>query len=153
MIEIRKAAIKDMKAVQRLSQLLFETDFEHDPTLNCKWTFGKDGKKYFSSQIRTGNVFVAVDNKKIVGYLSCIAYKSESWRKLDKIGELDNMFVLQEYRSQGIGKMLFQEFVSWCKSKKIRRIKVAALAQNTRAIEFYRKNGFRDHDLALETDI
>jgi ribosomal protein S18 acetylase RimI-like enzyme len=154
MIEIRKATITDLEGVQRLNKLLFEKELrEYKKPLNCKWNFGKEGIKYFKKQIPKGNVFVAVDKNNVVGYVSCISYEGEKWRTIKKIGELDSMLILEEYRSQGIGKQLFQEFFKWCKSHNVDRIKVIAAAENKRAIEFYRKNGFKDYDLILESDI
>ena len=70
-----------------------------------------------------------------------------------KIAEAENMFVLEEFRGQGIGVKLLQEFVTWCKSKDVKRIRTVASAQNTRAIEFYRRAGFLDYDLVLERDL
>ena len=153
-MNIRKATAKDLKAVQKLNKMLFDKEIaDFDPTLNSEWSFGKDGTSYFKKRIAEGSVFVAVDNKSIVGYLAGGIEKLESWRTIKKLAVVESMFVLEEYRSQGIGKQLFNEFIKWCKSKKIKRIKVVASAQNTKGIEFYRKNGFKDYDLTLETDI
>lgn len=154
MIKIRKATIKDLKDVLTLNTMLFKKEVKDwKKPFDCTWTFSKLGTKYFAGQIKKGSIFVAADGDKIVGYLACISYEPETWRKVKRIGELDSTFVLPEYRSQGIGKKLFQAFIKWCKSKKVGRIKVVASAENLRAIEFYRKNGFKDQDLVLETNI
>jgi len=68
------------------------------------------------------------------------------------MAELDNMFVLKEFRGKGIGTKLISSFLDWCKHSKYDRVCVSASAQNTNAIKFYRKFGFKDYVTTLELD-
>ena len=154
--KIKSATIKDLKEIQRLNQMLFEKEYkEFDNTLNCKWAFGKDGKNYFKKCITEDDrcVFVAYLNNKIVGYLAGGIDNGGSYRILPKFAELDYMFVLSKYRGKGIGTKLYQTFLDWCKAKNVGKLRVIASAQNWRSINFYKKNGFFDYDLILETNI
>ncbi|MCK9379109.1 MAG: GNAT family N-acetyltransferase [Candidatus Moranbacteria bacterium] len=63
------------------------------------------------------------------------------------------MFVLDKHRGMGVGSKLYQAFVNWSKSKGVKRLRVGASAQNVVGINFYRKNGFADYDLILETNL
>lgn len=96
--------------------------------------------------------FVATDNENIVGYLAgsicdTISYVTESF------AELDNMYIDDKYRRLGIGTMLIDEFKKYCKEKNIENIKVTASAKNSKAIEFYKKNGFEDYNITFKYKI
>jgi len=155
-IKIQKATIEDLKDIQKLNLLLFEKEYcNYDKKLNLGWTFGKDGKKYFRKKITNSNscAFVAKSGKDILGYLVGGITKAEDYRNLPKTAELENTFVLGEYRGKGIGTKLYESFIDWCKTNRVELIKVNTSAQNDRAINFYRKNKFKDYSLTLETEI
>ncbi len=63
------------------------------------------------------------------------------------------MFVLEEYRERGVGGMLHDAFVKWCKGRGVKVLRVEASAENKQAIGFYRKRGFGDCSLVLEREI
>ena len=93
-----------------------------------------------------------VDNK-IVGYLCGGLTKAEDYRNLPIVAELENTFVLDKFRSKGIGKKLYNEFINWCKINNVGKVRVEASVQNELAIKFYRNNNFRDYTLVLEADL
>jgi GNAT superfamily N-acetyltransferase len=155
-ILVKPVAIDDLKAVQELNLQLFKKEQkEYDSLLNLNWTFGKVGTKYYKDRILKddGCVLIAKHGKKIVGYLCGGIRKAEAYRNLPIVAELENTFVLEEFRSKGIGTRLFQGFLKWCKSKNVGKIRVEAAAQNHLAIKFYRNNGFQDYTLVLERDL
>jgi ribosomal protein S18 acetylase RimI-like enzyme len=155
-IEIRKATVKDLREIQKLNLLLCKKEKkEYDPTIIGDYPLTKIGSSYFKSRITGKNSvgFVAFVDKMVVGYvLGCISDK-QPWRNISKIGSLDNMLVLQEYRNLKIGSKLAGEFFKWCKKKKIKRIVVVVAHKNMKAINFYKKNGFFDYDVVLEKKI
>lgn len=155
--KIKSATIEDLKRVQELNLMLFKKEYaEFDSTLNCNWTFGEDGTEYFKSRITEddGCVFVAIVDDEIVGYLTGgLMDTKKTYRVLPDSAELENMFVLDKCRGMGIGSKLYQAFVDWCKSNNVGRLRVVASAQNVGGINFYRKKGFSDYDLILETNI
>lgn len=155
--KIKSATIEDLKRVQELNLMLFEKEYaEFDNTLNCKWTFGEDGTEYFKSRIieDDGCVFVAVVDDEIVGYLAGgLMDNKKTYRVLPNSAELENTFVLDNRRGMGIGQKLFEAFKDWCKSKDVKRLRVVASAQNVGGINFYKKNGFSDYNLILESNL
>ena len=150
MVEIRKANINDLKEIQMLNHKLFEKEKkEFDSTLDCSWPLGEEGTQYFKDRIeKNGLALIAEDEGKIIGYLVGAKTEIESYREKNSIAELENMVVLEEYRSKGIGTKLTNEFLNWAKNFDI--IKVKASAQNKKGINFYRKLGFLDYDITLE---
>ena len=156
-VKIRPATINDLKDIQNMNLKLFEKEIkEFDDTLNSNWTFGKEGTDYFEGRIteEDGCVLVACDDDKIIGYLSGGIHNEKiSYRILPKFAELENMFIVEEFRNTGIGSMLCKNFAEWCKQKGVGRLRVVASSKNTNGINFYKKNGFADYDLVLEKDL
>ena len=151
-IVIRRATLKDLKEIQRLSRLLFEKEYkEYDKSLDSTWNDG-EGKKYFKNRITSKNGFVEVAElkDKVIGYLCGGLYERRFYRVPGVYAELDNMFIEKRYRGSGVGTSFSRDFVAWCKTKKVRFIAVTASAKNKHAISFYRKVGFKDYNLTLE---
>ena len=152
--KIKTATKDDLKTIQELNRILFEKESaEFDNTLDCKWTFSTEGESYFNKRIveDDGCIFVAYVDDKIVGYLAGGLVKNKTYRSVSNFADLENMFVLEEYRGMEIGTRLYETFVEWCKSKVVRRLQVVTSAQNTGGINFYKKNGFINYDLVLES--
>ena len=157
-ITFRKANINDLKAIQKLNQLLVnEEQALYDSALDLNWTFGKEGTKIFTNHLTQTDkcAFLAESGKNIIGYItgSVHAKYPYSYRKIGALGEINTMYILNDYRSQHIGTELIKLFFHWCKEKNVQKIKVEATAQNNEAISFYKKNGFKEYTIWLETNL
>ncbi|MBL7158855.1 GNAT family N-acetyltransferase [Candidatus Microgenomates bacterium] len=151
-VRIRKAELRDLQDILHLNYLLFQEDFKRDKTLNLKWTYSKIGRSYYKERItkHDGYALTAELNGEIVGYLVGGLQKRKFYRIRVQYAELENMFVLPEFRRRRIGDRLAQKFFSWCKTKKINYISVTASASNQLGIKFYKKIGFKAYHLTLE---
>ncbi|MDP3026893.1 MAG: GNAT family N-acetyltransferase [Nanoarchaeota archaeon] len=155
-IKIRKATLKDLKIIQELNhKLCKEENKQFDITVNPDFPVTKEGEEYFKIRIEKddGCALIASDGEKIIGYLVGGILKPESYRILSEIAELGDMFVLEEYRNKSVGTKLHSSFIDWCGKKGIKRIRVVASAKNLKAINFYKKNKFKEYDLVLERDL
>lgn len=153
-VKIRKAKLSDLKDIQNLNKILCEKENkEFDKSVNKNYPVTREGRKYFEERIKKDFVLVALVDKKIIGYIIGAISEIEDYRNISKLAEAENMLVLKDYRSKGIGKKLFDEFIRWSKTKKAERVRAVASAKNSKAIEFYRREGFKDHDLVLEKEI
>jgi len=148
MVKIRKATQNDLRKVQELNLMLFQWDSQFDNALNMEWTFGKVGESYFRDMIQNEFVVVAQAQDNVVGYLAGSLHNEKHY-STEIYAELDNMFVLEEWRKHGVGKALIQEFFNQCEVKGIKAIRVTASAKNQGAIEFYKRNGFTEFDITL----
>ena len=147
---IRRADISNLKDIQELNNKLFELEYkEFDPSLKVGWPYEKEGTEYFSDMLNNEVVFIAEVNNKIVGYLAGSINVEQSYNTRT-LAELDNMYILEEYRKYGIGSKLVNELKFYCRSLGIQELKVTASYKNVNAINFYRKNGFEDFDLTLK---
>lgn len=155
-IKLREANINDLNSIRLLNKKLFLEEFErYDKTINCEWPLSEEGNNFYTERILgpNGCAFVLIENEKIIGYLVGSLSKDEFYRCINNFAELDDMFILPEYRNKGYGGMLYEEFIRWCKSKNVKCLKVLVTAKNKEAIQFYKKKGFEDHNVTLEKDL
>lgn len=154
---IRPATIDDLRNIQELNHELFEEELEEfDKALDLNWTFKTEWENNYKNHIANPNccAFIVAVNKQIVGYLAgSIIEEKCPYRILPEMAELDDIFILEEYRNMWIGTKLHEAFLGWCKSKNVKKIQVSAYAWNVKAINFYKKLGFGDFAVILEKDI
>lgn len=74
-----------------------------------------------------------------VGY--CVTMKTYSVEAGGITIWIDELFVLEEYRSKGLGRELFK-YIEENGDKKLRRIRLEVEFENGRAISLYKKMGF-----------
>jgi ribosomal protein S18 acetylase RimI-like enzyme len=150
-INIRKAEINDLETIRKLSLMLFDKEKkEYDIYLDMEWTYSDAGKKHFVNRIKKGCTLIVEVDGKMVGYLAGGIAKAYPYRTVKDVGEIDSMYVMDEYRNKGIGSKLVTLFFEWCNEKGLTHIKVEASAQNINGIKFYKKMGFNDYTLILE---
>jgi GNAT superfamily N-acetyltransferase len=159
MITIRRGHPSDLPEIQRLNQALFQYErdqgFYDGGRFNLNWPYEAAGTKYFTgclSDSASSAVFIAEDNARAIGYLAA-AYYTKAYRVQNPIGELENMFVEETYRGQGVGGKLVAAFQAWARHEDVAYIRVGAFALNHKALVFYRKSGFSDLEIHLEQKI
>lgn len=125
---------------------------DFDENINANYSKSLESKKYFRQKItkKSNFAFVAIDGNKVVGYIAGGLIKIEDYMKHCKLAEVENMFILEDYRRKGVGKRLMDEMFKWCKSNGIERIRVIASFQNILGINFYKREGFNEYNLVLE---
>lgn len=147
---VRLAKAEELKQVQELNHQLFLSDARHFDDLNVNWPY-EEGEQYFRDRIagKGGVCLVAEKDGGIVGYvmggwshLNFSAYKGER-------AELENICVSEAERNQGVGALLVEALLEWCKQNGATHIMVDAYAPNLRAIQFYKAQGFEPYSAVL----
>ncbi len=153
MIKIRLATNEDISILQKLNNEVFLDNASYDPDLDENWAMGAAGKKYFTELVsHTDSLCLIVEeDEKLIGYLAA-GPKEIDYRK-SKYVEIQNMGVIPEFRSKGIGKKLIDACFEWAKAKGYEKIWVNSYSANKGAVNFYRKNGFDDIDISLEKSL
>ena len=59
----------------------------------------------------------------------------------DREGEIDSIFVSEDYRGKGIGSELIEDCMNWFKDNRVKRIKVGVAFGNESTFQFYKKFG------------
>lgn len=152
-VNIRKATINDLESIKKLNKKLFELEYDNfDDSLNIEWPLSENGTDYYKDAINNSYSIIAEIEGQVIGYLIG-SINTELDYNTTKQAELDNMYVEEEYRKLGIGKLLFNNFKEECKRNSINELKVTASYKNKNAINFYIKNGFEEADLTLKQKI
>lgn len=149
-IKIRVAKSNDWKSIQKLNNEVFQNDKENDPDMDLNWPYTEKGIKYYKSLANGtyGHCFIAEEDGKAVGYVA-LSIKDFGYRK-SKYVEVENIGVSPEHRSQGIGEKLIEKASEWAKEQGAQRLYVEAFWGNTKAIKYYKNNGFVEIGIELE---
>lgn len=130
---IRKAQIGDEFSILELIQGLAEYENEPDAVDNTASQLRID---LFERNIC--DAFVAEKNEQIIAF--ALYYTSYSTWKGASV-YLEDLYVLPEYRKDGVGSMLFDAIVDVAKERKVKRLDWQVLDWNEPAINFYKKKG------------
>ena len=135
-IQIRNGRRTD--AEQFISLVLALAEFEHlDPPSD-------EGRKRLVDDIfrrKKVNLLVASSGRRLVGY-ALYFYTYSSFVAKPSL-YLEDLFVLDEYRKQGIGFSLFRKCVEIAAAEGCGRMEWAVLTWNAKALRFYEKLGAR----------
>jgi ribosomal protein S18 acetylase RimI-like enzyme len=131
---IRKYQSGDLEDCRALWRELVEWHREiyQDPTIG-----GSHPEEHFDKHLAENGsdlLWVAVDGSKVVGLMGLIVKGNEA--------EMEPLIVSRAYRHKRTGEKLVSTAINEVRTKGIRFLKVAPVARNTRAIEFYYKQGF-----------
>ena len=74
-------------------------------------------------------------DEKIIGFCMC-------QKILDSL-EICILVIQKNYRSQGLGKTIFEEIVKFCKKKRIKKILLEVKFENKAALSFYKSLNFK----------
>lgn len=89
--------------------------------------------------------FAQLENK-IVGYLKINFGDSQTELKDDKSLEIERIYVLKEFQGKKVGQVLYNKAIELAKEKGADYIWLGVWEENSRAINFYKKNGFVEFD-------
>ncbi len=155
-MKIRKAGIDDLETLQRFNQeLCLKENMEFDKTIDTEYSSTDSAIRYYKKSIENDSYIslIAEEEGVPIGYLIGVIYKSEGYRNILDLGEVQNMYVQEDLRGKGIGSALMNYFKDWCREREVERIRVIASFDNKETIEFYKKVGFNEYDLVLEGDL
>ena len=106
---------------------LLPADFQETMTLE---------KCRFFSQKYPENTLIAIDGKKVVGFISYGNFRDETIQA----GEIIALYVLKDYYGKGVSKQLMH--AAFVALDQFSEIYLWVLKENKRAIAFYQKMGF-----------
>ncbi len=155
-ITIRKAILADLKSIQELNhELCTKENREFDSTIDPNYPFTKKGEDYFELRLTSQDSFalIAEIGAEVVGYLVGALIAPMDYRTVTKLAEVENMYIKDDFRSQGIGGKLVNLFEDWCRQRKVQRIRYVASAGNVEAIKFYKKHDCKEVDIGLEREL
>ena len=122
----------------------------------------EDKSNYFKNRFRNlkfdvrknkfvsdNSIQVKVDLIKDVDKDRHIAYCISTVNK-ELVGEIDSLFVEEEYRKYGLGHELMNSALDWLNSNHVRTKVIGVAEGNEDALEFYKRYGFYKRRIILE---
>lgn len=142
-IKIDFATAADMPHLVELLAELFtlESDFSPDPAKQLR------GLLTILDEPELGRLFVVRVDGKVVGMANALITIStaEGGRAL----LLEDVIIHRDHRGGGLGKQLVEHVLHWAKLRGIIRVTLLADRDNQPALDFYRKLGFGDSNMAV----
>lgn len=131
---MNKIEIKKIDNAIELEEFLKEIDTCFPIPLSRKVNI----KEYSQKALKKGTNFSAINNGKIIGV--CLGYTNDF---KNYKAYISTIAVLPEYRKLGVGKQLITAFKEYCILNNMQSIQLFVHKENSIAIKFYEKNGFR----------
>lgn len=138
---IRIANKADINALIELLNELFTQDIEFEPNYEKQ----KTGLEKIIENSDIGNILILQEDNKIIGMVS-ILY-SISTALGGKVGILEDMIIAKPYRGKGLGKLLLNSAIEFAKKNDCLRLTLLTDFNNDRAINFYKRLGFKKSDM------
>ena len=133
---IRKFVPEDREDYMRFSTEFYNSSAVDKPVPREHFEQGFD--EMMRSDVYVQGYMLVCDGNN-VGY--CVTMKTYSVEAGGITIWIDELFVLEEYRSKGLGRELFK-YIEENGDKKLRRIRLEVELENGRAISLYKKMGF-----------
>jgi diamine N-acetyltransferase len=149
-IEIRELTIDDILELQKISRQTFHETFA---ALNSEENMAKYLEEELSIEKLTAELnntnsafYFAVYNAQVIGYLKLNFGESQTELKEQKSVEIERIYVLKEFQGQHIGQLLYNKAIQVARQKNAEYVWLGVWEENTKAIHFYKKNGFIEFD-------
>lgn len=130
-ISIRMATADDFETVYRFVNLLEDDCFDRSVQQSL----------YLENMANPGIIYLlAFSQNEPVGFASC--HIQNLMHHAGKIGEIQEMYVAEEVRSLGIGKMLLDQIKAIAKEKNVLQLEVTSSLKREAAHHFYEREKF-----------
>ena len=108
--------------------------------------------KYIQSEIVEGRGFLlgAFDENVLVGFAAASFARSFPMQVSERMGTINDLYVLPTYRRKGIGSNLVKGCLEKMESSDVDSIRINLVSGNEAALELYRKLGFEKYRLSVK---
>jgi len=146
-VQIRPVKENELDDLQHISMVTFETTFkEHcSPSdLNLFLTNSYSKERLSEEYKQTGSHFFFAElSGSIIGYLKTNQGEAQTENMLEQAFEIERIYVLEAFHGKQIGQSLLDKAFELAKKGNYKTIWLGVWENNTRAIRFYEKNGFK----------
>jgi ribosomal protein S18 acetylase RimI-like enzyme len=144
-MKIREAKIDDVHKIFNLIDKLMDYHLKLDDYYKLLSSSEDIYKEYFENLIKSDNslVLVVEDNGVIVGFLAGKIENRPPVFEVKRRGWIDSIFVLEDYRVQGIGKELTRKMLEWFKRRGISYVELSVDSRNEIGQEVWKTLGFK----------
>jgi ribosomal protein S18 acetylase RimI-like enzyme len=147
-IEIHKVAENQLLELQRISRQTFYEAFsavntEDDMAMYLEHSLSIEKLSAELSNENTEFYFAQL-NEQIIGYLKFNLGEAQTDLQDEQALEIERIYLLIKYAGMGVGQLLMEKAYQVAQIKKVKYIWLGVWEHNTRAIQFYKRNGFSE---------
>lgn len=150
-IKVRKAEWNDLDTLRAFEQALIEAERPYDPTIKPAPI------NYYDLEAMLRNpdllLLVAEEDGRIVGTGYCRIDTDKPFLKHAKKAYFGFMYVLPEFRGQGINGRIIAPLKDWVNSRGITECRLDVYHGNHDAMRAYEKMGFRPYSVEMRLDL
>jgi dTDP-4-amino-4,6-dideoxy-D-galactose acyltransferase len=141
----REAVPQDLPAIEQLARTAHEDSRFFKDTSFDRATAGDLYAIWIARDLRERRVFVAVSAGEPTYPLGYVSVSEESGR----VGRIGLVAVIPEARGGGLGNLLVQCALAWCRSRDADFVRVATQGTNVPALRLYECCGFKTADVKV----
>lgn len=147
---IKECTLEDTEKVKYISEKTFYETFSNENTEEDMENYLKENFSYeqVENEIKNNNsrFYIVEDNEEVVAYMKVNFDKAQTEKGHNNTLEVQRIYVLQEYKSNHIGKRLIQKAIEIGRDTHVNYIWLGVWEHNINAIKFYEKLGFEKFD-------
>lgn len=147
---IKECSLEDIEEIKYLSEKTFYETFSNENTKEDMENYLKENFSYeqLESEMKnSGSRFYIIENnEEVAAYMKLNFDKAQTETGHDNTLEVQRIYVLQEYKSNHIGKKLIQKAIEIGRNNNLNYIWLGVWENNINAIKFYEKQGFEKFD-------
>ena len=149
-IEIVKVTAHDIEKLQKIGRQTFHETFSDSNSEENMKIYLEEG--FSESKLRdeltdeNSEFYFARLESEIVGYLKLNFGQSQTELKDSQALEIERIYVLKEFHGNSVGQILYEKAIEIAEEKNMEFVWLGVWEENSRAINFYKKNGFEEFD-------
>ncbi len=149
-IELLKVSIDEIYQLQEIGKQTFSETFAEGNTEENMANYLEEGFSIEKLKSELNNpdseFYFAKSEDKVIGYLKINFGQSQTELKDDKGLEIERIYVIKEFHGKQVGQLLYQKALEIANNMQSSYVWLGVWEKNTRAINFYQKNGFVTFD-------
>jgi len=149
-IETIKVTTNDIDQLQKIGR---QTFYETFSAFNSEENMNKYLEEGFSTDKLTAELndknaefYFATHEEKVIGYLKLNSGASQTELKDNKALEIERIYVINQFHGKKAGQTLYNKAIEIARQKKVDYVWLGVWEKNSRAMKFYKKNGFVEFD-------
>ncbi|AGX43886.1 GNAT family N-acetyltransferase [Clostridium saccharobutylicum] len=147
---IKECSLEDIEKIKYISEKTFYETFSNENTKEDMENYLKENFSYgqIESEMKNNGsrFYIVKNNEEVVAYMKLNFDKAQTEIGHNNTLEVQRIYVLQEYKSKHIGKMLMKKATEIGENNNLNYIWLGVWEQNINAIKFYEKQGFEKFD-------
>lgn len=149
-LHIKKISLNDLLTLQHIGRQTFYETFSDSNSEENMVNYLNENfseEKLIAELTNSDSEFyVALQGNTVIGYLKLNYGRAQTELKGADSLEIERIYVVKAFHGKQAGALLFAKALEIARLKKLHYIWLGVWEKNTRAIHFYKKNGFVEFD-------